>query len=192
MFFFGLFCLHLHPSPLSPFLVFSPLPNSSQWTQWPCLQDPVCPHFCAQIRTGEILVFDQQVPVGSGRQGLPDCGLGAHGCLLCAVRPQRGGQRSGAAFRACRQAPSGLARGQSSPSPHSSKAVMSRARWGLWELQEQVQGSLGLGRLPGGRPRGWTLLSDPVDEVGGPFGAHLPPPSPVPYQGFLSARLTSC
>lgn len=52
------------PHPLPPFLVFSPLPNSSQWTQWPCLQDPVLPSLCAQIRTGETPPLPQDLAFG--------------------------------------------------------------------------------------------------------------------------------
>lgn len=158
------------PHPFPPFLVFSPLPDSSQWTQWPCLQDPGCPHFCAQIRTGETVPRPQDLAFGQlgrfwflinksqwERKSGACLSIGWAPAAACCVRcrPQRCGQRSGAAFRACPQAPSGLARGQSSPSPHSSgKAVKSRARRGLRELQEQrSRAPSGWGRLPGGEPR---------------------------------------
>lgn len=99
---------------------------------------------------------------------------------MCAGRPQRGD--SAPAQPACLSSGSeGPGEGTVQPLPTQQQSGDVQARRGLWELQEQVQGSLGLGRLPGGEPRAAkgmdaaslcpTLLPDPVDEVGGTFGA---------------------
>lgn len=132
---FCLFCLHLLPSSLQPHFQFfssilcqTPLSGPSG----PASGVLACSRLRAQIRAGEtpwpapepglwavgeILVFNQQAPVGSkgGVGGLPEflarCPQ-LPASALC--RPQTVDSTWGS-FHACHQAPSGLARGQSSP-----------------------------------------------------------------------------
>lgn len=100
--FFGLFCLHLHPSPLPPISSFQPSArllsvDPVALPPGPCLPSLLRPDQdwgdCAAApgpglwAVGKILVFDQQVPVGAEVGGLPEYRLGARGCLLCAVPP---------------------------------------------------------------------------------------------------------
>lgn len=106
-------CLSV-PHPLPPFLVFSPLPDSSQWTQWPCLQDPVLPSLlrpdqdwgdCRCPRTWPLGSWEEfgfwstQAPVRSesrGRGGgLSDIGWVPTAACSVLCRPQRCGQHSG-------------------------------------------------------------------------------------------------
>lgn len=91
-------------------------------------------------------------------------------------------------------------------SPHGGrKAIMSRDRRGLWELQEQRSRAFSCGWGPGTL---WGIWRGPGGGGAAPSTPHAalwpcgrgrrniwgwppPPPSPVPYQGFLPAGLTS-
>lgn len=170
--------------PLTPFPVSSFQPSARLLSVDPVALPPAAclPHFGAQIRTGETSPLPQHLPSG----GWGDCGFRS-------TRPS-GERKAGClsergALRAADSAPGSPPRlpsgsewpgeGAARPSPHGSKAVMpgqagpaaAGAGPGLPRAGSALVGSPE-------RPRGWTLppgapccSPDPVDKVGGTFGA---------------------
>ena len=207
-----LVCVHiLHLLP--PFPVF-PSALCQTHLSGPCSpasRVPSCPHLCYRPGLGSL---------SSACRGLGLWAVGEIPVFNRRKAPVRGeawsrGQPASVQLllsEAAFLAPSGLAGGSPAPSSRGGeKAIMSRDRgWGsstgLWKLRAgwgsrcpHVDGA----RSPLGEPRAgaatWPCLPhplscspDPVDEVGGTRGGLASPPtSPVPYQGFLPAGLTS-
>lgn len=181
------------PSPPFPVFFFSPLPDSPQRTQQPCLQDPSCPHLCSQTRTGETLppAQDPACWVAGGFQFLISTspsegrrwsggptwisGLALTGSLpLRCCRPRRlpsagppGGRHSivGLPSKPAVRLQVSWPGGCPAASPHGGrKAIMSRDRCGLWELQEQRPRASSSGWGPGTL---WGIWR-------GPLGGHCP------------------